>query len=65
MLSPIFGVSSHSKRPADPARHFPDCPFHKLELHEIGELPATKMALVVFNVGRFKSRRRLYSGVEV
>ena len=40
------------------------CPFHKLELYEIGELPATRM-LWSSSCRRFKSRRRLYSGVEV
>ena len=40
------------------------CPFHKLELYEIGELPQPG-CFGRLHVGRFKSRRWLYSGVEV
>ncbi len=35
-LSFLSGSSGHQNAPSR-------CPFHKLELHEIGELPATKM----------------------
>ena len=40
------------------------CPFYKLELYEIGELPTTRM-LWSSSCRTFKSRRRLYSGLEV
>ena len=43
LLEPLGGLKTETRQPSVKNPKITSCPFHKLELREISELPATRM----------------------